>query len=175
MRVEALVLGSAECLASDLALLGPWTGLRIGVNHAAYNIEQLDAVATLHPELVEEWVAKRAEAGFAPVPFYTNDPKGGALKWQPDDLNVWSGGSSAMYAGGVARYVFGAERVVLAGCPMEDGVNPWRVGGFKDGYWKYSKYRLRWVQAKRKGYLVGFEALSGWTKEFLAEPVAVVL
>lgn len=168
--IQALVLGSAECLASDLALLGPWDGLRIGVNHAAYNIEHLDAVATLHPELIEEWVAKRAEAGFEPVTFYTHDPKGGALRWQPDDLNVWSGGSSALYAGGLSRHVFGAERVVFAGCPLEDGPNPWRGGE----YWKYSKYRVRWVQAKRKGYLIGWESLSGWTKEFLAEPVAVV-
>jgi len=162
--VGALVLGSAECLASDLDVLGPWTGFRIGVNHAAYHVEHLDAVCTLHPELVEDWVSKREAAGFEPVPFYTHDPKGGgAIKWQPDDLSVWSGGSSSMYAGGVARYILGATRIVFAGCPLEDGRNPWR-----EGYQKYSKYRVRWVQAKRKGYLAGFESLSGWTKDFLA-------
>lgn len=160
--VEALVIGGAECLASDLDLLGPWDGLRIGINHAAYHVEHLDAIVTLHPEHVGEWTAKRATAGFDPVPFYTHDPKGGSLKWQPDDLNVWVGGSSAMYAGGVARYVFGAERIVFAGCPLEDGPNPWR-----NGYWKYSKYRVRWVQARKKGYLDGWESLSGWTREFL--------
>jgi len=165
VRVEALIIGAAECLAADLALLGPWTGLRVGINHASYRVEHLNAVATLHPEFVVEWAAKRAEAGFAPVPFYTHDQKGGAIEWQPDNLNIWSGGSSAMYGGGVARYLLGAERVVLAGCPMEDGRNPWR----DDGLQKYSKYRTRWVQAKREGYLAGFEAMSGWTKEFLAE------
>ena len=168
--IQALVIGGAECLAADLAILGPWTGLRVGINHAAYRVEHLDAVATLHPEFVVEWTEKRAEAGFSPVPFYTHDHKGGAIEWQPDDLNVWSGGSSAMYGGGVARYVLGAERVVLAGCPMENGISPWRdEDGHRAGYWKYSKYRGAWLKARRKGYLEGFESLSGWTKEFLAE------
>ena len=164
MRTEALIVGSAECLASDLEALGPWGGIRIGINHAAYNVEHLDAVATLHPEFVEEWIGKREAAGFEPVPFYTHDPQGGAIGWKPDNLSMWVGGSSAMYAGGVARYVLGAERVVFAGVPLEDGPNPWR-----DGYWKYSKYRIRWVQAKRKGHTTGWEALSGWTRDFLAE------
>jgi hypothetical protein len=161
---DALVIGSAECLAADLDQLGQWDGLRIGVNHAAYYVENLDAIATLHPEFVEEWAAKREAAGFQPVPFYTHNPQGGAIGWQPENLNMWSGGSSALFAGGVARYVLGAKRVVFAGVPLEDGPNPWR-----NGYWKYSKYRVQWVKAKRKGYTDGWEALSGWTKDFLAE------
>ena len=166
MALTALVLGGAACLHTDLARVGP-VDLRIAVNDSGYAFADLAAVATVHPEHVPRWRAKRAEAGFPDIPwisFHDDGPQPvGVQIWRPADLERWVWGSSSLYAVGVALHVFNASRVILAGCPMDEAPNLYRD---EERWAQYQRFRGRWE--KLAPFLRGkVVSCGGWTAELL--------
>lgn len=179
MNLTALVIGGASCLHDDLARVGP-VDLRIGVNDAGYTFGDLNAVATVHFEHVPKWRALRQRAGFPSTAWISFDHPQPTLRpradpsvalghgveiWRPPDLSAWVWGSSSLYAVGVALHVFGADRVILAGCPMDGSPNLYRD---ELGWAQFQRYRARWEKAAPtlRGRVV---SCSGWTAELLGE------
>lgn len=163
---SAVVLGGAACLEADLAALGDFGDIRIGVNHHAYLTRDIDAVATLHPEHIGGWRQDRRAAGFPAVPFYSFKGRDANKIWRPesrDDTTTWTRGSSGLYAAGVARFALGADIVVLAGCPLDQTPNP--ISGFAN----YRKFHtgLNKVAPLAGGWLF---SMSGPTSEKLGTP-----
>lgn len=170
MTSRAIVIGSAACLGADLAALGDIDALRIGTNHHGYLTRDLDAVATLHPEHIAEWRELRKERGWPDVPWYCHDryyvDTPGARIWRSDESTMdpaWAGSSTGLYAAGVARYVYGADVVILAGCPLDQTPNP--LTGFKN----YRKFHggLKKVAPIAQGWLY---SMSGRTAEYFGRP-----
>lgn len=164
----ALVIGGAMSLDADLEAIGgleAWDGMVIGINHAAFAFERLDAVATLHPELVEGWRSARRRAGFPAVPFWTHrrDPGVEALVWQGGE--VWCGGASILFAAGLARWRMDCRPVMLIGAGLDDGRD--RYG---TNHSDYRRYRDNWTRALEKGQLDGIVGGSPgtWLAELLA-------
>lgn len=176
--LTAVVIGGAACLHDDLARVG-LVDLRIGVNDAGYAFPDLNAVATVHFEHVPKWRALREQAGFPPTawisfdqpphptlrPRPVSEPDGVEI-WRPPDLTAWVWGSSSLYATGVALFVFGADRVILAGCPLDESPNLYR----DELEWaQFQRYRQWWEKVAHvmQGRVY---SPSGWTAELLGRP-----
>lgn len=162
-HLTALVLGGAACLHADLARVGQ-VDVRVAVNDAGYTFADLNAVATVHHEKVPGWRARRAAAGFPDTVWISFDGmEHGIELWRPADLDRWVWGSSGLYAVGVALHVFGADLVILAGCPMDATPNLYRD---EVGWAQYQRFRIRWE--KLAPYLRGrVYSMGGWTAELL--------
>lgn len=163
MALTALVIGGAPCRDADIALAGA-VDLRVGINDAGYTFPDLAAVATLHPEHVPGWRAKREAAGFPNIAWISfHQPECGVTIWRPERLNEWTRGSSSLYAVGVALHRFGADLVILAGCPMDEGPNVYR----DEPRWaQFQRYRIGWerLAGELRGRVV---SCSGWTADLL--------
>ena len=161
---RAIVLGSADTLQSDLAIIGNMIeGAAIfGINHTPFNLKMhIDYWITLHPECWHEWPQKRAAIGgnmdFKSIGYNDRNktPKGmgrGSSDW---------GGMSGLFAVKCA-FEEGFEEVILCGVPMTD--TPYFWG--KDLHYKILPYRKGWEKHfdKLKGRVY---SQSGWTKELL--------
>lgn len=183
----ALVVGGADTLYADLAAWGGEPDIVVGVNEAMPDtadarlapwrpwFDRMDAIATLHGEKALVWRKQRAEAGYPPAPYYSQDRQWTEVLevWRPpQDIGYWTAGSSGLFAVGVALHVLGAERVVLAGVPLTPDANiyrgtPWRRRG--SGKSVADRYRPGWkrLEAELRGRVV---SMSGWTRALLGGP-----
>lgn len=167
----ALVLGGAPSVWSDLgqaqALTAGLDTLIVATNFAGREYRgDIDAWATLHPEMLAEWKTARAERGgnsdYRAFVYANRRNTGGAEVWPME----WSG-SSGLYAAQVAVRALGAAGVILCGVPMERGaghiVHP--------GDWVMEdKYRPAWLAAREAGLPV--RSMGGWTAEQFGTPDA---
>jgi hypothetical protein len=162
--MTALVLGGASCIWRDLASLGRWApDLVIATNDAGTVYpHRIDAWATLHPEKLVGWRLDR----------WRNGGNGDYLTWSRRNpelvdriLTGWNQGSSGMFAVGVALEM-GAERVILAGVPMQAEAAhffdpaPWDAVHHHRDAWEKRADQMR-------GRVV---SCSGWTRELLGGP-----
>lgn len=167
----AIVLGGAPSVWSDLEKAQAMTaGLDtaiVATNHAGVLFEgDLDAWATLHPELFAGWRAERAENGRnTDYRAFAHRKHGGLTGAEVHPLG-WSG-SSGLYAAQVAVQALGASGVILCGVQML------REAGHivMPGEWTLvDKYKPAWLAAKEAGLPV--RSMGGWTAELFGEPDA---
>lgn len=152
--MKALVIGSAACMADDiaaaLALFEP--DIIVACNQAAASwAGRLDHLCSMHAELLDQFLADRAANGHAPPGHvWTAEHRAKRAK----DANTQfktiksAGGSSGMLCVRVARHV-GATRIVLAGMPMtRDGAHfhnasPWAEAKLYQRVWIEQQDDLR--------------------------------
>ena len=167
----ALVLGGAPSVWGDLERAQELTaGLDtaiVATNHAGVLYEgELDAWATLHPELFAGWRAERAEEGRnTDYRAFAHRTHGGLVGAEVYPLG-WSG-SSGLYGAEVAVHALAAAGVILCGVPME------REAGHivMPGDWTLvDNYKPAWLAAKQAGLPV--RSMGGWTAELFGEPDA---
>lgn len=114
------------------------------------------AGASLHEWSVAEWAPR--------VPVWAPRGAPGVSNVAPATPG-WHG-SSSLYAAEVAIRLYGAGRVVLAGCPLDDGP---RYFGRGDLAPHLEYYREGW-QAALPDLAGRVRSLSGWTAELLGRP-----
>lgn len=163
---SALVVGGASCVWDDLRALGPWAGLVVAINDAiAVYPHRIDHAATLHPEKLAGWCEERARRGGNPD-YLTWSRK--APEVVDRVLTGWNGGSSGLFAVGVALEA-GAERVVLTGVPLDARPHFWDAEAWE----ACNLYRAGWE--KRADELRGRAfSCSGWTRELLGPPAEML-
>lgn len=160
--MKALICGGAACVWDDLRAYGPHSGIVLAVNDIlAVYPHRVDHFASLHCEKLSRWSAEREKRG-GNMDFvtWTRPEKGGADRL----LSGWSGGSSGMFAVGVALDL-GCTSVVLCGVPMTAdphffGGAPWDACMIHREAWER---RLPDMQGK-------VFSMSGWTQELLGAP-----
>ena len=133
----------------------------IAVNRMAADYPgELWASATLHPDI---WgpikqQSRREVALFAPQPYHGVD----FLFPHTETIS----GTSALYAVRIALALGGADRIVLAGCPLDDGPHYDSAATISDCL---AVYRDGWRRALPE-LRNTVRSLSGWTRELLGEP-----
>ena len=150
--MNALILGSADCLQADmeaLPKLGPWDGLVIAVNESGvYYTGHIDYWVTMHGEKLDWWREMReGNADYRP--------------WVAPACDGSSGGATVLFA----LNDLGCERVVLAGMPMDTRPHlgrgrPWTPADTHRPWWLDQLPQF-------KDYV---RSLSGWTRELLGAP-----
>lgn len=166
----AICLGGARSVWDDLErarrLVGDAETITIACNFAGITYPgRLDAWATLHPEMFEDWKAQRAELGFntdyrAIIHKAKRGVRGEVVP------HGWYG-SSGLYMAQVALEALGADGVILCGVPMEaEGQHIHWPGEWADA----DKYRGGFLQAKADG--ANIRSMGGWTAEVLGKPDA---
>lgn len=176
MMKSALVVGSANCMESDIAdakkMFTP--DIIVCCNRAGITYPgAFDHWATYHPNELPMWINERALAGQQiPDNLWTGWRKGKGVK--PETPRGYTfryvhchGGSSGLLAATVAL-VEGCRRIVLAGIPISpefkhfDNPNDWSEAEL---------YRKGWT--RRKFELEGtVKSMGGWTAELLGRPEA---
>jgi len=163
----ALVIGGAHCVHEDIKAaeaLGKFD-LVVAVNDigTVYG-GKIDAWCSMHPQKLQRWAKMREDAGFEPS----------RTLWTAEHLDaapnfsrvINPGGGSAALATEVALSL-GAQKVVLAGCPLESSPH-----FFDDVPWsprEVEHYRRPWLRHKRDwGSVV--RSMSGWTREVYGAP-----
>jgi hypothetical protein len=168
--VIALVLGGADSLFDDMegALRLVRDPVIVACNNAGFMVERLDHWATLHPEELP-WREERRRANGYPDRYVTwTRPYPSGMKDREAGhrtLAGWEGGSSGMFAVGVALEV--ADRAILCGIPMDTRPHFDRVSGWETA----EKYRDAWRE-KRSAMQKRARSMSGWTAELLGKPQA---
>ena len=167
----AIILGGADCVWQDYESLKHLHDKAqiIAVNDAGYEFSgKLTAWATLHPEKMPKWKAKRQANGFD-MDFITvgYGKKGFHI---PSSVDYWLecwrseksiSGSSGLYAVQVAIELK-FDEIWLCGVPMNTDKNI-----FRNEAWKVANdYRDVWLERlpELKGKVF---SCSGWTKEVL--------
>lgn len=164
--VKALVLGSGNCLASDVQEAASLftADVVIAVNHAARDHPgRVDHWATMHPDLYPLWIEARRKAGHPPAGQY----------WHPlhrrspiDSKPIASpGGSSGLLAVEVALEL-GCDRIVLAGIPMHQNARHY------DDERKWTEARQYWPAWEKRADMLRdrVRSFSGWTLHLLGAP-----
>ena len=168
-----LVIGGGQMTWLEVAeiLKTYWVDRVVVVNTAIVDYSgRIDAAVTLHPSKLDHWLRRR----LSPHPidklvsFKNHD---GTIKYPVTDVvpYLWWGmtksGSSGLYAVKVAMQLFNADKIILAGVPMDGGPHyhdPSMWGIPKD-------FREGWIQALP--YIRGkVKSCSGWTADLLGEP-----
>lgn len=173
MRIT-LVLGSADCLDADieksLALIGDRPYRVVACNQAVFAWPgPLDHFATMHPEEMAPWLARREELGY-PGGYETWTrvyPYGMKEREQLCDHAIagFSHASSGKLANEVAIQTGGTHNL-LCGIPMDGRAH------FNAGEWRaHESYREGWeedqVRLRRTT-----RSWSGWTADLLGVPTA---
>jgi hypothetical protein len=178
-RLDALVLGGADCVWADVAALEAmlgreWDGVVIAANDIGCHWpRRLDAWCTLHPEKMPKWLKERSARGH-PDGYITWSRKGGRADRQ---IKTWGGGASGMLAVAVA-YEMGCERVILAGVPMTRTAHFVESGVHQRGkIWSSASTHLKaWrvpvILARMRGRV---KSMSGETRALLGYPDATFL
>lgn len=153
---EVLILGGAECLASDLAALGEWSGPVMAVNESGIAAPRLDLWVSLHPNKLHFWMLKRGKWDFLSCGIHKKFGDYCDFYQEPR----WNG-SSGLYAVDVALSL-GASGAVLCGVPMDGSKNAHRGKEWTP----FEHYRKGWIDAlpTLKGRVT---SMSGWTREVL--------
>ena len=170
MTLKALCIGGAERVFEDihqaLALFTP--DLIIVANTIGKDWPgKIHAWCSLHPYNVPKWAQMRANNGYPPAEsYYTRvqrlrkAPAGYDFKGVPG-----KGGASGMLTVRVARDVFKATHIVLAGIPMSEEKTHYN----DSKSWKDAPlYRDAWIREKH--LLTRVRSVSGWTGSFLGRP-----
>jgi SAM-dependent methyltransferase len=178
-RPDALVLGGADCVWSDVAALEAmlgreWDGIIIAANDIGCHWpRRLDAWCTLHPEKMPKWLKERHANGH-PDGYITWSRKGGRAD---RTIKTWGGGASGMLAVAVA-YEMGCERVILCGVPMtraphfaESGVHQ-RGKVWSSASTHFKAWRVPAILARMRGRV---KSMSGETRTLLGYPDAEFL
>lgn len=156
-----LIIGSAACVWDDLAAWGDRPARAIAVNRmiGAYK-GRLWAGATLHPELAAEFRASRP----GKWPLFAPKEASGVTRIHPK-RDQWNG-TSVLYAVRIAL-AHGAERVAVAGAPLDEGPHFDHDGTLRP---HLTQYRLSW--SRYTDELGGrVRSLSGWTRDLLGHPL----
>jgi hypothetical protein len=163
---RALILGGADTLhvdrAAAFALFEP--DLVIACNHAGRDEPGcVDHWASMHPEIMPQWVRDRARAGRPTAANYWHPRHKPA--YLPSNPIRSVGGSSGMLCLMVAKQLQ-VTHAVLAGVPMtkmnrhyDDG-KPW---------YEARQYHPAWIR-QRDELAPWVRSMSGWTRELLGEP-----
>lgn len=127
---------------------------------------------TFHPSSFPIWIEKRSFKGYPPATYYWTNarPRKMTQSGWPIPLQFVScqGGSSGLVAVHVALDECEADRVVLAGIPMDpergqyDSNVPWDEALKHRGAWEMAVDKLR-------GRV---KSMSGWTQQLLGAPTA---
>lgn len=175
MTTTALILGGGSTLWADFAAYDGGWDMAVACNDAGAEWPHtLDAWATLHPEKMGAWSAKRAANGFTP------SVTGHYAHRQPDlkhcggvHFNIseilFPGqkktGSSGLYAAKVAMIDLGADRLVFCGVPMT--ITP---HFFDSQDWKSAEgFRRQWLSVPSV-YRARMRSMSGWSRALLGQP-----
>jgi hypothetical protein len=164
---RALVLGGAACVWDDVEYALDLSEFELVI--ACKRIVEhwkgpLDAFASLHPESIAASLRARREKGYSmDFPVYCDrDSKDGRVS--VDHLLADWAGSSGLYGVAVALHL-GADRVVLAGVPMDGGPH-----FDKPGDWETStSYHKGWIRNQHRLNNVA-RSCSGWTRALLGRP-----
>ena len=170
---EALVIGCSDQVKSDLRIYKPKTNDVIACNDAGcYYQQPIRHWVAVHAALFTQWENLRKFRKFEGF-YHTHTIKYGTFGGHAHF--VWEiekfGGSVAMLATIVALEM-GYNRVVLAGCPMDDSPHFWdlcldeRPKLALDG----PSIRDCWTLAKDVYFKDRVRSLSGWTRELLGGP-----
>lgn len=164
----ALVLGSGDTLAADVAAAGEFDGV-VACNDAGWWWPgPLDAWVSFHPEDFPERIRKRRDLGRLDaeriMAFWSPRDQGFPYEFTEWEFPGGSGnGSSSLFAAKVALVDLGFDRIKLCGCPLTvtdhfygadtkfGCANAWRTAWAGLG----EEWRARMV------------SLSGWTKALL--------
>ena len=119
------------------------------------------AWVTLHPDTFHELLCKRQEAGFPTVEdVWCSTPGIPGFRWFPE-----KGGTSGLLAVHIAKEVYGFDRIVLAGTPIDESGYFDRPGSLAGLH----RYRDAWTRCK--SYLAPHvRSMSGWTQEEFGSP-----
>ncbi len=173
----ALVIGSADTVFTDLAALAGFIARKdpvtIGVNDGGWLYPaRLDHWCTLHWEKMGGWLERRARPGEF-VTWCRDSRKLDRYKPRPDRiLPHWGTGTSGLYGVAVAEEL-AADRVILAGVPMEsrphaDGAGTWDGAAWPDT--EVMVHRDGWTYWHERGRLANVKSMSGWTRDLLGDP-----
>lgn len=126
----------------------------------------IDAWATLHPELFAAWREERFERGLnTDYRAFVHAKRNGPPDAEAHPLR-WSG-SSGLYAAQVALEAMGAAGAILCGVPIDEAAGHFQA----PGDWSLARrYRPAFEAAKRDGAEI--RSMSGWTGDLLGRPDA---
>jgi hypothetical protein len=170
----ALVLGGADCVWADADAFHEMVydadeqiGAIIAVNDiGAYWKGPLHYWCSLHPEKMGDWEALRAQRGLSHGYITVSQKNSRNGKWKPDKIikDDW-GGSSGLLALRIAKDIVLADRIVLAGVPLE--ANP---HFFDPKPWAhFTAHRSAW-SGRFKLFADKTRSMSGWTRKHLGAP-----
>ena len=148
----------------------------VAINQAVADyVGYIDAAVSLHPVKLQGWLDSRSRAratgAFSIGHIVSFKDHDGLIKYPVTDVvpYLWWGmtksGSSGLYAVKVAMKLLGANKIILAGVPMDAGPHyyngrPWGVPmDFREGW----EQAMPYIKDTVRSY-------SGWTKELLGEP-----
>lgn len=175
---RCIVIGGGNTVWDDIAearKLGTYQAV-IAVNDVGAEYPgHVDIWATLHPENLPKWTAKRHANGFPPAGMYAahngNTNIGRLGRFQPDYMTDYrwpemsASGSSGLFAVKVAIEQ-GYDRIVLCGVPMQAQAAHF----FEAREWAEVKaFTDAWTVARRH-YANKTRSLSGWTAKILGKP-----
>lgn len=177
----ALVVGSASCIWDDVKearKLCKFDAVccvkRVGI----YWPEKFDVWATLHPEFMDDYEAKRKAEGHpggyeivAPFPHEVGDhgKKGNIARrvtYQWDGMTASPG--SGIYGAKIMLDL--GYRVVLAGCPMNDDAHFVKHETWKDGKWEGVTGFLKGFEQALPHLMGRCKSMSGLTRDKLGAP-----
>lgn len=153
-----LIIGSAPCIYADLEALLPlfddlqYDVMLVGMDSTDKYLDRVKYFATYHPADIPESIRRRQEAGgntdFQVISHIAGEGIHIVFPYQQPS------GSSALL-GVLFATKIGYQKIILAGCPLEDE--------------KYTNFRQGW-QAHLDEYVGRVRSMSGWTREFLSPP-----
>ncbi|OFX06348.1 MAG: hypothetical protein A3E78_11665 [Alphaproteobacteria bacterium RIFCSPHIGHO2_12_FULL_63_12] len=173
--MRALVLGSAECLFTDIEvareLFEP--DLIVACNDAGVAWpERLDHWATLHPEKFLDWIERRRVAGRSAAGCLWTYGNGRAPAGLSVSRVAEKDGSSGLLCIRVAGLV-GGTKIVLCGMPLSAAAHIDGISRDESQRWPFERnlrtYRPVW-EANRTGILRNVRSMSGWTADLLGRP-----
>lgn len=174
---NAVIIGSADCVMSDLARLNHIAGpieaafTTIAVNDGGVLWPgRLDHWVTLHPDELPDRIERRRKNGF-PDGFTTWSNTGHVDRLIPQDYAI-IGGGSAILAVSAARYL--RHRSTLVGCPMD--AQPYftehPIHGNPDvwPYFRVYQEHLPPLTRKYPWLLAEVRSMSGFTAQVFGQP-----
>lgn len=162
----ALIVGGAHCVHDDLkaalALFEP--DIILAVNDIGVDLPRVDAWCSMHPNKMPRWMSARFDNGHPDAKsLWTAEHKEAPPRFR---RVVNPGGGSAALAAEVA-FKLGAERIVLAGCPLTSEPH-----FFDDEPWaqrEVAHYRRSW-ERHQSNWGPFIRSMSGWTMQTYGAP-----
>jgi hypothetical protein len=169
LRAVALVIGGSRDVWEELeaakGLVGNRASVVVATNFAGRQYRgDIDAWATLHPELFEAWRDERAERGlntdYRSLVYYGRKKVAGT-----EPIRRRWNGSSGLFGAQVALDQMGCAGVILCGVPLDASAGHFEA----PGEWGLAdRYRQGFHDAKAAGAPI--RSMSGWTAELLGRP-----
>lgn len=171
--IVALVVGGATCVWDDhQAALLLFTPDIIVVTNDIGTVypHEIDAWASYHVDLLINWSQKRLSNGLPPAKeLWTTSHIQPHPRWEHVKRHNQKGGSSGLLSTQVA--LTKADKVVLAGVPMNPTMAHWRDKGGRGKVWKEAeKYHKTWLKHIQSDFGDRVRSMSGWTADKLGHP-----